>query len=123
MDDAHVGLGGDTHVKVQQVIVVFVHRAGQRILDWYHRAVDFMASQGAKNVLESREGNNFDFISQELNHGLLTECSQSALKSNSLFFHARTVFRGPFFGALLPPSQRRTLGTGRFSKSSTRSTL
>src|ERR1035438_1534145 len=105
------------------MIVVLMDGSSQSIFDWYHRAVDLMASQGSKNVLEARKGNDFHFISQKLNHGFLAECSQCTLKSNPLFFHGLPVLGWPFLRTVWPPSQRRTPGAGRFSRSSTRSTL
>ena len=50
MHDADIGFADDGQIKVQQVIVIFVHRAGQRILDRNNGCLHLLLGQIAKKL-------------------------------------------------------------------------
>src|SRR5436309_1849731 len=76
---------------MQQVIVVFVYRSRQAILDGYHRALDLSALQVAKYIFEARQRYHLHIRPEQLLHRRLTESSQFSLKSDALFSFAPSL--------------------------------
>src|SRR5579884_805404 len=68
---------------MKQVIVVFVDRACQGILDRHNRVIDFTRGKRAKNVFKPGTRAEGEIASQKLNGGFFAEGSALPLKRNS----------------------------------------
>ena len=83
VDDAHVGLGDDAKVEVQQVVVVFVDRAVKGVFDGDHGGVDLAVAQGDEDVLEARAGLDDDGGAEQVHGSLMAEGAGLALKGRA----------------------------------------
>src|SRR6266542_2756091 len=97
------------------MIVIFVNRPGQSVLDRNYGAVHLLALQGAKNVFEPLAGHCFLPVAKQFPDGFLTEGAPFALKRDAL------TRRTPAAAHLTTPSQRFACGSGSPVKSRTRS--
>src|SRR5207244_6167757 len=86
VNDPNVSLGDDAEVEVQQVVVIFVYRPRQRILDRNDRRVGFAFLQGLEDFFEALKRNHFGALSEQLLHRFLAESPQFALESDPYLF-------------------------------------
>src|SRR5689334_6666437 len=95
-----------------QVVVILVHRAGQRVLDRHYGARGAALLQRAEHVFETRARQHFDAAAEQFARGLFAERASFALECDPLFamFHRA-------------PSHRRAFAAGKPIRSRTRSTL
>src|SRR6185437_12433995 len=119
MDNAHVGFRDDPHVEVEQMIVVFMHGAGQRIFDWDDGVIDLVRGEGLKHALKAGQRTRDNARPKQLRGRFLAERAELTLKACE-FFPAHLFHCGCLAAV---PSHRRASAEGRESRSSTRSTL
>ena len=113
VDDAHAGLRHDRKLISDQVVVVFVDRTGQGVLDGHHRPGGAPVLEALEEVLEPWARQDLHSRTQQFARGLLAESAALSLKSD---------WAGSALHFVLP-SQRRTPASGRPMRSSARSTL
>src|ERR1017187_5333018 len=113
VDDAHAGFGHDGQFEVHQVVVVLMDAAGEGVFDGHDGARGGAVLDGAEDVLKTGTGEHFSGRAAELAGGLLAEGATLPLEGDDGAAGAHRV----------TPSQRRTLRSGRPSRSRTRSTL
>jgi hypothetical protein len=64
VDDPNTGLGHNGQIEVQQVVVVLMYRAVQRVLDWNYGGVNLLLIERAEYVFEPLAGQNINPISE-----------------------------------------------------------
>ena len=82
MHDAHTGFGHNGQLEIHQVIVILVHRPGQRILDGHHRSGGAALLHGAEDVFEAFAWQNGNTRSQQVAGGFFAEGAARSLKGN-----------------------------------------
>src|ERR1017187_2949573 len=111
--DAYAGFGHDGELVIHQMVVILMHAAGEGIFDGHHGAGGAAVFQSAEEVLKAHAGKHFHVRTAQSAGGFLAEGAALALERN----------HGAAGAHRSTPSQRRTAGSGRPIKSSTRSTL
>src|SRR4026209_1862727 len=112
VDNSHAGFSDNRQIEMQQVIVIFVHRAVQSILYGNDGRFHALAVQAVKDILEALARNNLDRGAEQFPCGILAESAPLTLNGDPL----------PLPHLAFAPSQRRAPSAGRPRRSSTRST-
>ena len=81
MHNPDVGLPYNRKFKMQQVIVIFMYRTMQGILDRNGGRIRFSGRYSLKHFVKALAWDDFDLLPQQLAGGLLAESSQFSLKS------------------------------------------
>ena len=86
MHDAHPRFGDDRQPKLQQVIVVFVNRAGEGVFNRHDGVTDLAVGESTKNFLEALTRQVLQIRPQQLPRGLFAKGPSRSLECN---FRAR----------------------------------
>src|SRR5579884_3407436 len=99
VDDAHIRFADDTEVELEQMIVILVYGAGERVFDGDNGGVYRSRFERAEYFFETLHGDDGGAIAEQLADGFLAEGAELALEADFYFFrHVRGV---------LPASVRR----------------
>ena len=75
-------LPNNRQVEVQKMIVIFVNRPMEGVLDRNHGRVDFALAQCSKDLFEPLARRDFHLVSQQLLHGNLAERALFSLEGH-----------------------------------------
>lgn len=81
VDDADIGFRDDLVIVVQQMIIVFMDRAVERVLDRNHRCVATARAKRGEHFIKPLARNNLHPRAKKLNDGFMAKRSGLALKS------------------------------------------
>ena len=78
--DPHAGFRDDGQIEVQQVVIVLVYRAVERVLDGNHRSLDLFLLESPEYVFEPLAGQYVNALSEQFASGLFAECATLSLE-------------------------------------------